>query len=106
MSRSPYIRLAVAALLGALAAAAVIGVLVLVNADAGFSGCTATTGLGWLVPIIAGLVIAWVAFALMSDRPIGSTEESAPAVQTRCADCGGIIRGDWRLCPHCGTRLS
>lgn len=106
MSRSPIIRLVVAALIGGIAASAVIGVLVIVNAETGFAGCTATTGIGRIVPIIAGIVIAGLAFALLSDRPIGSNEVGAHPIQATCGDCGGIIRGDWRLCPHCGARQS
>lgn len=105
MSRSSLIRLAVAGIVGVVAASALIGLLLFVNAGDGFALCTATTRLGWLVPIVAGVGIAGVAFVLLSDRPIGSEGEDVVLAQACCSECGGIIRGDWRLCPHCGARL-
>lgn len=104
MPRSPLIRFAAAGFAGALAAASIIGILVLVNAEEGFSKCTAATGFGWIVPIIAGVVVAALSFALLRDRPRDQIQRTAPG-QACCSVCGGIIRGDWRLCPHCGARF-
>lgn len=103
--RSPLIRFVAAGLTGALAAASIIGVLLIVNAGDGFARCTATTGIGKALPILAGAVIAALAFALLRDKPIDS-ESPYTSTQACCAACGGIIRGDWRLCPHCGTRVA
>jgi len=40
--------------------------------------------------------IAWIASAATSDL------ESGAVATTTCSACGGAIREDWRLCPHCG----
>jgi hypothetical protein len=89
---------------GAVAALALLALLYYVNADTGFAHTTATTGLGWLVPLIAGIVSGGVAWALLVSRP--ADDGARPIDRCRCAVCGGTVLGDWRLCPHCGERLS
>lgn len=29
--------------------------------------------------------------------------EDAPRAIVKCDECGGVVRADWRLCPHCGV---
>lgn len=107
MPQSPLIRFTLAALGGALVACAVLWGLVLVNAGTGFSRCTATTGFGWSVPILAGIVTAGVALVLLKYQPdddLGSRGmESSDGLA--CPACGGGVRSSWRLCPHCGELL-
>ena len=40
--------------------------------------------------------IAWITSAVTAE-PV-----SGQAATTTCPACGGPIRDDWRLCPHCG----
>lgn len=108
MSRSPFIRFTLAALGGALAAGAVLWALAVVNSDAGFVGSTATTGIGRLVPLLAGIVIAAVAVVLLRGRVRDDSVSHGGEASHRavCPACGGEVRSLWRLCPHCGDRLA
>lgn len=104
LDRSAIIRIALAALTGAAAASMVLGLLVVVNAGDGFARCTATTGAGWLVPLVAVAAIAGAARVLLSG-PRPSHPANAHQRIVACPRCAGEVRGDWRLCPHCGERL-
>lgn len=56
---------------------------------------------GWMGPLVAAVVVGGVIVAM------GGTRRDTDASDTRvaCAECGGLVRSDWRLCPHCGARL-
>jgi len=106
VSRAP-VRQIVAALLGGFAAGGLlVGVLSLLNHGAGFASCTAMTGFGWTVPLMAGLIIGGVSLLLLD----GTGDDSHAAftdgsLTTTCSSCGSPIRADWRMCPHCGSML-
>jgi len=104
LDRSAIIRIALAALAGAAAASMVLALLVVVNAGDGFARCTATTGAGWLVPLIAVAAIAGAARILLTGPRASHPAEAYQRV-VACPTCAGEVRGDWRLCPHCGERL-
>lgn len=55
----------------------------------------------WMGPLVVALVVGGVIVAM------GGTRRDADAADPRvaCAECGGLVRLDWRLCPHCGARL-
>ena len=56
---------------------------------------------GWMGPLVAAVVVGGVIVAM------GGTRRDADVADSRvaCAECGGLVRSDWRLCPHCGARL-
>ncbi len=99
-------RVALAAVGGAASALLLLGALVVINAGEGFSRCTAANGIGWTVPIIAGLSTGAVAWLLLTGR---ASDEDAPGdgslVLRDCPACGERVADAWRLCPHCGEDL-
>lgn len=103
MHTTPLIRLIAAAAVGVGAAAGLLGVIYYVNADGGFATCTVSTGLGWTVPVVAGLTASGLAWALTvsAHGRQGRTRVAASV----CPACGGTVMDDWRLCPHCGQRI-
>ncbi len=103
--RHPLVRLAIAAALGATAAVVLLGALSWLNSGDGFTGATAATSFGWLVPIGAIALGGVLAFSLYSLRSPKQTEPDALGM-CRCSRCGGTVLGEWRLCPHCGVSLS
>lgn len=90
--------------MGATAASMILVLLVAVNAGEGFTRCTATTGAGWLVPLVAVATIAAAARVLLSTSRASRPADTDQGIVT-CPMCFGEVRGDWRLCPHCGERL-
>lgn len=103
MPNSPLIRFA-AALLGGLTAAAILtAVLFVVSADSGLENSTVSRPFGWAVPLLAGLMVGGVAWALLLDSP--APDQTAGAAAT-CETCHRGIMPDWRLCPYCGTLVS
>jgi hypothetical protein len=102
--RHPIVRLLLAALCGAAAAFALLGVVRLVNPGDGFERTTAATGYGWLLPILLGIVCVVLVRLLMRESPermVASTPDSRV-----CRVCGGKVLDSWRLCPHCGESLT
>lgn len=104
IQRTPLLVLCVLALAAVLVAA--------LSGTLGFSGCLASMGNGWTVPLLAGLVIL-VAVLILSrqmpryrddDRTVRHTDVgglNAPV----CGRCGSAVMVSWRLCPRCGERL-
>lgn len=81
-------------------------VLSLVNGESGFAFCTATGRLGWLVPLVAGLVIGAVSLSLLADRgEEPSSDSRAWDAGAVCDACGAPVVEVWRLCPNCGHIL-
>jgi hypothetical protein len=100
----PVIRFVLAGIVGAFVALVLLALVYVGNAEGGFENTTAATGMGWLVPVLAGGVTAALAWALLaSSRKSDETSELSP--RGECTQCGGSILGDWRLCPHCGALL-
>ncbi len=99
------IRLIAAGVAGALAALALLGVLYLLNPGSRFAHAAITTRFGWLLPIASGVIALVLGWGLLASHRSagGSAEDSAV---DRCPSCGGPVRDEWRLCPHCGERLS
>jgi len=106
VSRATVQRIVLALAGVAAGAALMVAVLSLVNGDAGFAFCTATGRFGWLVPLVAGLVIGAVSLSLLSD-PEGHSAlfERDAAPQTMCASCGSPVIEGSRLCPSCGRLI-
>ncbi|HSK46865.1 MAG TPA: hypothetical protein VLA05_02540 [Coriobacteriia bacterium] len=77
----------------------------LANAGQGFIHTTAATSYGWIIPIVAGGVIGLVALALLAGEDAPAHSAMHPS-SCKCSQCGGTVLGEWRLCPHCGARLS
>jgi hypothetical protein len=95
-----------AAVAGVVAVVAVLfGLLVAINADWGFSGCTGTSVFGWVLPIVAGLLIGGVAWFLLFSAPnyTASGEERRHSVP--CPSCTKAVMTGWRMCPYCGRVL-
>lgn len=76
--------------------------LALINGDEGFAFCTATGRYGWLVPLVAGLVIGAVSLSLVGDS--GGHAESATSfgAAASCTACGASVMEGSRICPSCG----
>jgi len=106
VSRAAIHRIVIA--LAGVAAGAVLmaAILSLVNGESGFAFCTATGRFGWVVPLVAGLVIGAVSLSLLSE-PTGPTAlfdaDSAPGAT--CSTCGNPVIEGSRLCPSCGRMI-
>ncbi len=61
--------------------------------------------LGWLVPLVAGILIGAITLVLLGGRSSDEREDETPVATSECAACGGSILTDWRMCPHCGALL-
>lgn len=95
--------------LSGLAAGAVLmaAILSLVNGESGFAFTTATGRFGWLVPLVAGLVIGLVSLSLLAERgPSGSDASPVWDSGAVCDACGSPVTEAWRLCPSCGHILN
>lgn len=79
------------------------GILAFVDSPSGLQGLNATE-LAVGAPLLAGLVIGIVSWALMAG-PVEDEPESL-GEQGVCGTCGGNVLSEWRLCPHCGAILS
>lgn len=103
MTRSRLIGLAGAAVAGAVLAVVLIGVALLLAGGA-LGSTTAATSAGWMVPVAAGLTVAWTVWKLVPpvDSPVQASTELREVV---CESCGGAVFTDWRLCPHCGALI-
>jgi hypothetical protein len=77
----------------------------MVNGSVSPAASTATGPFGWLVALAALAAISGVAWLLLHSQPSDEGPGARP-VSVRCAECGEQIRGDWRLCPYCGARVS
>jgi hypothetical protein len=89
------------AVLGGLMA---VSVLVAVVAQVDEFGFVRPYNLGlleWVVPVIAGVAVAAVAWLVLEGLP--EEDEDLPHAAASCPACGRLILDDWRLCPHCGT---
>ncbi len=92
-------------LLGSLAAGVTLfGVLAYLNKETGLMSCTATSSLGWTVPLITGLLIAGVVVLLLGS-PQEDGDTPADLNSSTCSSCGSPIIDEWRMCPHCGELL-
>ncbi|GAB4288090.1 MAG: hypothetical protein Kow0067_13600 [Coriobacteriia bacterium] len=89
--------------LGLLAVLVVAGLLLVVNAETGWAGCTLTAPAGWLAPIIAASIIGGVAWALLGQEP--RDRDHMDVNHDACPACGRSVLGQWRMCPYCGEML-
>ena len=100
--RSSAVMRFVLVVVGSLAAAGVLlALLLLINSDCGFVGCSGLMPYGWIIPLVAGVVLGLVVMLLMNQDDAAS-EDSSEMRSTACSACGEMIIDDWRLCPHCG----
>lgn len=89
--------------IGALAFAGILlALLVLINSDWGFIGCTSFTPFGWIIPLVAGIVLGLVVMLLMENEE-HDDEDPHSLRSTSCMSCGRPVIAEWRLCPHCGA---
>lgn len=105
MLRNPLMRIAAAAVGGMAAAAVLLAVIFVVNADGGFAGSTAATPMGWTIPLIAGVMVGGLAWLLLADSHAQEPSRGEPPHSVACATCGKSCLETWRLCPHCGTLI-
>ncbi len=90
------------AILGGLAVGlGFLAVVLVLNTKDGLVGCTAATAAGWTIPLLAGLLVAGVAWLLLAEDDSDPQRGSPLAV--RCSDCGHPVADEWRLCPYCGA---
>ena len=82
-----------------------LALLVLLNADCGFVGCTGTTPWGWIVPLVAGVVLGLVVVLLLDGEDLTDESKSRELKSSSCASCGSAIIDEWRMCPDCGELL-
>lgn len=58
--------------------------------------------LAWIGPVFAATVVGAIIYA----QAHGSRrDDSYLPLAGECDSCGGVVRADWRLCPHCGMSL-
>ena len=92
VTRSRLIGLAGAAAAGAMLAVALI-VVAVVLADGGLDTATAAATAGWIVPVAAGVTIAWTVWRLAGARD--ATEFTAKELhEVECRACGGAVFAD------------
>lgn len=92
--------------LGSLAGAGlVLLALSFVNGGDGFAFCTATARFGWVVPLIAGLVIGGVSLLLLDGGSRREPEQARELGARSCMSCGSSVIDEWRMCPDCGELL-
>jgi len=103
VTRTRLIRLAGLAAGAAIIAGGLAGVTVAQQSETALAAGDLASNV--LVLVLAGLVIATLAWVLADDRNAGDDEDARAGVTTNCRVCGGVINADWRLCPHCGERL-
>ncbi len=51
--------------------------------------------------LVIGAAAAWVALPVSHDERASVSRSGA-----HCRSCGGDLRPDWRLCPHCGELIA
>ena len=69
---------------------------------AGGGAITGPGGLtGWMGPLVAAIIVGAVIVAMGGAR----RDSDQMAMMVECDECRGLVRLDWRLCPHCGSRL-
>lgn len=103
MTRKPVVRFVAAVAAGLAVGAALLAVIIVVNAGADFAGSTAATRYGWAIPIVTGLVVAAVAWALLSSESPDPEFENLRVASSACRQCGQPVLAEWRLCPYCGS---
>lgn len=103
MTRRPIVRFVAAVAAGLAVGAALLAVIIVVNAGADFDGSTAATRFGWAIPILTGLVVAGVAWALLSSETVDSASDEMRTASSVCYQCGKPLLSEWRLCPYCGS---
>jgi hypothetical protein len=92
-------------LLGAASAVILVwAVLLVANAETGFSGCTISARFGWIAPLVSAVVLGGAAWAL---RTQGRADQEGPGTSgaVRCRACDREVLGQWRMCPYCGSML-
>ncbi len=103
MTRSRLIGLAGAVMAGAGFAVAMILVAIGLAGGALVSTTAATTA-GWMVPLTAGITVAFAAWRLSRTRGPG-VSSGVELHEKKCSTCGGVVFEEWRLCPHCGAMI-
>jgi len=93
-------RLAISALTGAGSAAALLSV-VEGSSSRAFGVAVPSQWVFAGVALILGAGAAWVLLPASAGPMIDATRGRA-----RHCSCGGSVRPDWRLCPHCGELLA
>jgi len=79
---------------------------VLLFAGPGLGSGSVATPIAWYLPLVAGVSIAGLTWAMLSAEAREPDADVGRGVDSCCASCGGTIRSEWRLCPHCGERLN
>jgi hypothetical protein len=97
-------RLLIAAAAAFGAAAALFALLLAVNSDLGFAGCSGTGAFGWGLPLLAGTLIGGVAWGLLFAAPRYRKEDPSRH-SVPCPSCDKAVMEDWRMCPYCGRVL-
>lgn len=106
LTRGFLIRLAVAAATGFVFAAATLAMVLDTGAVPGTGVPTVMTGYGWIVPLLAAVVAGSVGWLLIRDNRSGTPSYDGSVRESVCPLCGESVRVDWRLCPHCGDRIT
>jgi uncharacterized paraquat-inducible protein A len=60
----------------------------------------------WLLSFLASAVVAWFVWPML--MPDSGSKYAHPDLHSEvvCVQCGGMLYEEWRLCPHCGARLT
>lgn len=103
MSRTKLIGIVLSACGGAALAGLLIALVTRLGVRGGVARSTSATSWGWLLVALAGLVILGVGWLLLRSAPVGTQTPPVHESDGRCSSCGGHVRSEWRLCPHCGV---
>ena len=103
MSTNGKVRAVAVILSGIALVAALFGALFMINGSFGFARCSGVMGCGWMVPLLAGIVIVALLWVLSVQVP--KYKEADADLGALCGSCGAQVMDGWRLCPSCGSRL-
>lgn len=104
MTRTVAKKLTIAALGGFLVASVVLGAMLFSGVE-GLGGSTVLAGTGWMLPLLAGALTGICSWALVRGPSSGSVS-ARRRITAVCPACGGTVGAEWRLCPHCGDRIT
>ena len=104
MNRATFRKLSIAMFGGFLAAT--LALLMVLSSGLDLTGGSPASAAAWTLPLVAGGLTGLVSWVLAR-----GIEPSGPTCDWRstgvaCPSCGGALRSDWRLCPHCGHRVN
>jgi hypothetical protein len=102
MRARTFIRVAGVILVG-MAVAATVFAIVAARDESRSMWVSTILGSNWFLVVVAIVSVAALVWVLTRGGDVDRPELTARGAV--CRRCGGEVRADWRLCPHCGFTL-